>query len=130
CIAVVAYDVVANRRAMVQEVETLAGMVGENSTAALTFRDLQAAQQVLSALRADPNILAACIYSAAGEPFAHYARQGIEHVCPARPGPEGHYFTDRELVQFRHVTLAGEFLGTVYIALDLKEFRSHLQRYA
>lgn len=89
CLAVVAYDVAAIRRTMVLEVETLAGIVAENSTAALSFRDPEAAEQVLSALRADPHILAACIYSEGGEPFARYTRRGASMPVQRIRAPKG-----------------------------------------
>ena len=38
----------------------------------LTFGDRQAAQEILTALRAKPSIVAAAIYTARGEQFARY----------------------------------------------------------
>ena len=44
CAVLVGYDLVMYRRAMVRDVSTLADMVADNSTAALTFHDEQAAR--------------------------------------------------------------------------------------
>ena len=61
------------RAHVAMDLELLARLVSSYSTAALTFGDHQAATEVLNALRADPSIVAACIYTAHGEQFALYA---------------------------------------------------------
>ena len=48
---------------MSRDLETLADVLARNSTAALTFHDAGAARDVLQALRAEPGITAACIYT-------------------------------------------------------------------
>ena len=65
------YDVLAFKSAMAQDLAILGDVLAENSTAALTFRDPEAAQSVLKALRAERNVTAACIYRADGEVFAN-----------------------------------------------------------
>ena len=60
CALLIGYDLVMYRRAMVRNVSTLADMVADTSTAALTFHDAQAAKDVLRSLRTQPDIIAAC----------------------------------------------------------------------
>ncbi len=60
------------RRAMVEQLKTIAGIVADNSTAALVFDDPTSAEETLSALRAEPNIVWARIYRTNGELFALY----------------------------------------------------------
>src|SRR5438270_13037230 len=71
-----AFDVLGLRQAMARDLATLADVLARNSTAALTFRDPRAAQDVLQALQAEPSVSAACIYTDDGKPFATYVRQG------------------------------------------------------
>src|ERR1700687_1535986 len=88
CTVMVSYDLTRYRRAMVNDVSTLAAMVAENSTAALTFRDEQAAKDVLRSLRTQPHITAACLYTENGDVFATYVRDGKDSVFtppPRRP---------------------------------------------
>src|SRR5436190_5304853 len=47
-------------------------MLAINSTAALTFGDQKAAQEVLNTLRSKRSIIAAAIYTTNGKPFARY----------------------------------------------------------
>ena len=76
CFAIVVYDIIELRRGMVNDASTLANMVAENSTAALTFHDAQAAKEVLRSLHTQPHVTAACLYTAEGQPFATYDRSG------------------------------------------------------
>ena len=50
------------RKETLTEISTLAEVMGANTTAALTFQDRQAAEETLSALRADKRIVAAAVY--------------------------------------------------------------------
>src|SRR5579863_4996542 len=74
CLALAVYDVRSLQHAMGSDLATLADVIAGNSTAALTFHDARAGQDVLSALRAQPHITLACIYSEDGKPFATYSR--------------------------------------------------------
>src|ERR1035441_2674304 len=76
CLAFASYDLIVCRNSLLRDLETLAEIVGSNSTAALSFGDQNAAGELLSALRAKPRIRKALIYSADGKPFARYVRAG------------------------------------------------------
>src|SRR5580698_4773302 len=68
CSAVLAYDQLAARNSMRSELGVLADIFSANSTAALSFKDPLAANELLSTLKANRHILNALIYSADGEP--------------------------------------------------------------
>src|SRR6185295_19062724 len=74
CAVFVAYDQVAMRTAMTRNLSAVAQMVGANSTAALTFGDQTSAEEILASLRAEPQVVSACIYSEHKTPFASYVR--------------------------------------------------------
>src|ERR1035437_5216695 len=71
------FDLSGLKQSMAQDLSTLADVLGQNSTAALTFQDADAAHSVLQALQTKPNVTAACIYSADGKPFATCVRRGM-----------------------------------------------------
>src|SRR5579863_6814145 len=125
------YDVVTFRHAVAQNLAVLGDVLAGNSTAALTFRDAESARDVLRALRAEPDVIAACIYTADGKPFAKYAREanGLSFIPPAAQA-EATQFTNGHLVQFRKIVLAGETVGTLYIESDLERLHSRLRGYA
>ena len=61
------------RDAVVKEMKTIAGIVDDNSTAALVFNDPASADETLSALKAEPDIIGAAIFRRDGSLFATYA---------------------------------------------------------
>src|SRR5580704_10229481 len=74
CSAMLAYDQLAARSLMRGELGVLADIFSANSTAALSFKDPVAANELLATLEANRGILVALIYSADGKPFASYYR--------------------------------------------------------
>jgi two-component system, sensor histidine kinase and response regulator len=125
------YDVMTLRRAAAQDLAVLGDVLAGNSTAALTFRDAESAQDVLQALRAEPDVTTACIYTSDGKPFAQYARDAKESgFIPQAPQAEATQFTNGHLVQFRKIVLAGEPVGTLYIESDLEKLHSRLRKYS
>ncbi len=130
CAVLIGYDLVMYRRAMVRDVSTLADMVADNSTAALTFHDAQAAKDVLQSLRTQPHITAACLYTPDGEVFAIYVRDGNESAfVPPPPRPAESFFENRRLLHFGAVRLGKDTIGTVYVESDFSEMTARLQTY-
>ena len=128
---VAAYDVVTFRRAVVQNLSVLGDVLAGNSTASLTFRDAESAREVLHALRAEPDVTAACIYTSDGKPFAKYARDAKDSgFIPPPLQPESTQFKNGHLVLFRKIELASERVGTLYIESDLERLHSRLRAYA
>ena len=108
CTGFVTYEVGAFRREMIENLSTLADVIGNNSSGALDFNDPKAAQEMLSALRAEPEIVAACIYTKSGEPFATYHRGGVSgDFAPPKIEPESSQFTSRGLFLYHRITQGG-----------------------
>lgn len=130
CVTFATYDVVTLHRALVRNLSTLAKIVGNNSTAALNFNDQESAVETLSALRAEPNIKAGCIYTKNREVFAVYLRAEDEGQNFPKVVPEdGYYFDGGTLHIFHRIEHKGEFIGTVYVESDLEALYSRLRRY-
>jgi two-component system, sensor histidine kinase and response regulator len=127
CAAILTYDQISKRAEMRNNLEVLAQIIGLNSTAALTFHDPQAAVEVLSGLKPMPHIVAACIYSADGRPFASY-HVGSPGAPPPFHGPAT-WFERRRLVTYQRIQLNGQDLGTVYVESDLNELVYRLKRF-
>src|SRR6266498_1852835 len=130
CITFAGYDMITFRQAMVRDLSTLAEIVGNNSTAALDFNDPRSVGEVLSALKAEQNLVAACVYTKDGEIFAMYDNaNGPNTFVPPTVQRDGHHFSEKSLRLYRRITHEGEFIGTVYLESDLKGLYSRLQRY-
>jgi signal transduction histidine kinase/DNA-binding response OmpR family regulator/HPt (histidine-containing phosphotransfer) domain-containing protein len=126
----VIYDVMTFRHAVSQNLGVLGDVLAGNSTAALTFHDADSARDVLRALRAEPNVTAAVIYTADGRPFAKYARDSKNSgFIPPSAQTDTTQFKNGHLVQFRKIVLAGETVGTLYLESDLERLHSRLRGY-
>ena len=124
------FDSLGLKRAMVRDLSVLADVLARNSTAALTFHDARAAQDVLQALQAEPSVTAACTYTNGGKPFAIYLRdRGSSNFLPPAPQPEASRFENGRLIQFRDIELEGETLGTIYIESDLERLNTRSRHY-
>jgi len=120
-IGFIAYDDFRFRAEKVEDIKTLAEIIGSNSTGALTFRDEASAAEVLRAVRFNTGIAEACIFDRSGHLFAMHLRPGATFmVIPPPPGSDYSEFPDAHtLVVFRRILLSGEQIGTVYIRYDL-----------
>jgi signal transduction histidine kinase/DNA-binding response OmpR family regulator len=137
-ISFVTNDLIGFRQGMVEDLSTLAEVIGSNSTAALTFNDPVAAKETLAALRAEPNVLTAHIYGKDGRLFAEYHGGKMDEASlssfhptgPPEVMEEGHYFHRDYVDLFKRIVFDGEIIGTVYIKSDFKELYSRLRLYA
>jgi signal transduction histidine kinase/DNA-binding response OmpR family regulator len=129
CGAILAYEEVAFRSDLRNDLGVLAEMFGSNSTAALTFNDRQTAGELLSGLRAKQHIVSAILYSADGGVFAFYQRDGGANGPAPQLRPDGSWFENGQLVLFKHVTLRGQSIGTVRLVSDLRELDDRIKRF-
>lgn len=130
--AFVGYYLVSFRGSLVRNLSVQAETIALNSVSALRFDDPQSAEDTLSALRADRNIVTAAIYSAAGNLFAFYAgttgTPPLEGVALGSP-TETVQFQGRTLELDHPIVAEGEHLGTVHLAYSLNELYADVARY-
>ncbi len=131
------FDLVAESRDQIREMETVARVQGMNSTAAVTFGDRKAAQETLAALRSNPHVVTAAIRVPDGAALARFDRD------PKRPhalllagegshGSDGwHRFdlVEGTLTVVQPIVLGGEAIGTVYVETDLGELHARATAY-
>lgn len=126
-----AYEPITYKPTMAQNLSSLAQIIGNNSTAALIFMDKNTAEETLSALRAEKNVVEACIYTPSGQLFAHYCRPGtLSPLPPAHAKTRNSYtFKGGYLSLYRRITLDGKTIGIVYLRSDMDEMHSRMKRY-
>ncbi len=128
-----AYDLYSFRMALVRNVSIQAQIIGDNTVSALLFNDPHSAENTLSALRANPNLMYAQIYARDGQPFARYWRDraGETRVVPIIPAgqTQSHWFEDGHLGMARSIIFQGKPTGTVYIRSDLGAMNDRLRSY-
>jgi PAS domain S-box-containing protein len=128
-----AYDLYSFRMALVRNVSIQAQIIGDNTVSALLFNDPHSAENTLSALRANPNLMYAQIYARDGQPFAGYWRDraGETRAVPIIPAgqTQSHWFKDGHLGMARSIIFQGKPMGTVYIRSDLGAMNDRLRSY-
>jgi signal transduction histidine kinase/CheY-like chemotaxis protein len=124
------YDMVAFRARMSDDLTTQAEILGTNSIGPLAFQDETAVTDILAALKAKDDTVAAAIYTPEGQLFAHYRRSDApNHPLPPRPESSGFRFDDDHLKVFHTIRLQGETLGTLYLVSDMSQWSARLTRY-
>src|SRR5256714_7052509 len=120
-VALAGYQYWSLRRATRDALSVRGRILAANSTAVLAFSNEADARELLSALRADPHIVAAVLYDKGGHVFAVYPADVARDAVPAAPGPDGYRFDGGLLIGFQPVEEAGsQRLGTLYLASDLE----------
>ncbi len=130
------------RQQMLDDISTLTQVVGDQSSAALTYGDRQTAQDNLETLVAGKpadrsaetpkksQIIAACFY-ANNARFAWY--RDPEHsdlAFDSQPGPNVLLFTNGMLAGYQHIFLNGEDIGALYVCSSLDVLHSKMWGYA
>jgi two-component system cell cycle sensor histidine kinase/response regulator CckA len=136
-----------SRTALVENVATLAEVLGTNSTAALTFNDQKSAEATLSALSAESEIVSAAIYTKDGHLFALYLHPlkrndnllpeaGPDAAIPARQPPvsgrtsrTNYTFHASYLELSQRIVLEGEVIGSIYLKSTLADLYRRLGWY-
>ena len=123
-----AYEVVTFRHAAVQQLSTLGRIIAANSTAALAFQNPDDARDILTALEAEPHVVAAALYDRDGRLFARFPDSISADAVPAAPATDGYRFTDALLAGFEPVVEGdNERLGTLSVQTGLGAMYERLQ---
>jgi signal transduction histidine kinase len=111
----------------IKEVGVQAEILASSVSAALAFSDRNAAQEYLSALAADPELLAAAVYASDGALFASYSRDRAQPLQAAPP--QIAVFEHGQVAVARPVQHETVVLGTVYLRAITEPFERRLARY-
>ena len=113
-----------------RKVSVLALAVGNNCSATIEFNDPTTAEDTLSALRAEPSIVFACVYTRKGEPFAVYNRRGMAPIqAPPIAPPAECEFKGNFLRLSQPIVQRDQTVGTIYVMSDLTDLNERLARY-
>jgi CheY-like chemotaxis protein/HPt (histidine-containing phosphotransfer) domain-containing protein/HAMP domain-containing protein len=123
-------EVISLRNALVRHQSVLAMVIGDNSTASLSFLDQESASKTLAALKAESNVTAAVIYDKSGKIFANYKREDLTGFEPLPIKERSQEFTARNLNIFEDIILNDQKVGTIFIQSDLSIIYSLLKNFA
>jgi len=128
-VAILGLDSFLFRGYLATDVSALASIVADNSTGALSFEDPRGATEMLTALRARPHMIRACIYRANGTILARYTRPGSNPECPAPGATNQMQFTNTDLTATRPILLRNQRIGTLVIVFDLDQIAERRRLY-
>jgi len=129
-------EIYAERGEIEAEIASLAKIVAFNSRASLVFGDREAAEEILDALKLNPEIVGAWIQNSEGALFARYARNNrspFEYSPPPVTSQPGESFganqdagrkfrlEDGSLLLLQPITLDGEQVGALLLQADLRK---------
>ena len=120
CTSYFAYEFVTFRQTTIRQLSTLGKILAGNSTAALAFQNPAEGNAILSALKAEPHIVAACLYDAEGNLFSTCPEYASKASFPASLGERrGYFFEDSHLLGFEPVVEGQLALGTLFLKSDM-----------
>src|SRR5690554_173349 len=129
CIAFFAYELYTFRQTTLTKLNSLGEITAANSTAALAFDDVTAANEILAALHAEPNIVAAVLYDSLENPFAQYPMDLDGGELSIIPKKIGFGYSRGHLEGVQPVRQGTKFLGTLYLKSNLKALEEHFLLY-
>ncbi len=124
------FDTISVTRTTQQNLTTEAEVLGITSTAALTFEDNTAGNEILNALKARPAVVRAALYDFEGNLFATYpGPEDIPERLPV-PAPATESSLTRGFIRtYQPVNFDGKQIGTIFVQSDTAEIEQRLQNY-
>ena len=130
CGAFAVNDYLMIRAAKFRQLSTLAGVLGDNSTAAVRFQDSVVGEEILSSLRMQPTIRGACLYDTDGRVFARYQRRPDFGNPPPSPRIFGfHFDDDNSLSLTQPIIEDDEPIGVIYLSAETSDLNDQLLQY-
>jgi len=131
CLGLALFERHSFRNARMNELSLLGNTLGANTAASLNFNDQKGAAEMLAALQADPDLIAAFLYDTTGKVFAEYHRANSQgnFAVPPMP-PDGTQFTSGSLTVSQGVFLRGERSGSLVLVSDLRVLNQKIRQYA
>ncbi|HEY3761906.1 MAG TPA: ATP-binding protein [Verrucomicrobiae bacterium] len=126
------YEFIAAKDTMRYELETQAQIIGDSSTSAIVFGDVNREEEILASLSNNEHIRAAGIYARTNL-LAWYPQDiHLAHTlhAPTDQNTSTSDFTARRLIVLAPIQQQGQTIGWIYLESDLGEITANLQRTA
>ncbi len=131
------------KKTMLEDLSTLADLVGQNSYAAIMFYDKKAADETLTALQAKPHIHSAHLFKNSPQIFAEYHRGSYQHLQPvAHHMPdeiislienqaEGYFYSNDQIHLLRRIIFEADqsLIGFIHIESDRDVYWQRVTQY-
>ena len=126
----VGFDYIKFKETQVNELKVLSEVIGSNSSAAIDFNDPDTGNEILSMLRAVPQVEQAALFTADGRLFARYSRDGVPTDQEIHKQQEsGHEFDGQFLSYQADVKNGDRNIGYIHLYADLATEKERWNRY-
>lgn len=124
------YELITYRETTRNQLSMIGQIIAANSTAALAFDNSDDANEILLALKAEKNVVAACLYDKNGKLFSRYPSDFPAAELPAVPlNNNGYTFGTAFLEGFQPVVQGDSRLGTLFLRADMKAINERIYLY-
>lgn len=130
CIAFFTYEIFTFRQSTLRQLSTLGEIISANSTASLAFDNAKDADEILSALKAEKHIEAACLYDRNGVIFSKYPADLPTNAFPNQPENVGYRFEQSYVIGFQPVVQSNQRLGTLFIRSNIQALYERFEFYS
>lgn len=118
CGVLFAYQSIALRESIYNDLLALAQVIARQSTAAVSFMDKQATEETLNALKVKPNIISAQIFSKKSKEYL--SSYGPEAKFASKITTDGYRVEGRYIYVCQSVMFEGKQIGTLYLQADFQ----------
>jgi signal transduction histidine kinase/CheY-like chemotaxis protein len=128
--AILFYDQLSTRDAMLRDLSMRGSILASSSTAALSFGDQKAAGELLSSLSNQAHVIKVLLYTSDHKLFAAYRRDrqsGNPVIAHLRT--DDVWFEGDRLLLFNRITLGQQSIGYIYMESDLEELHDRFWRF-
>jgi signal transduction histidine kinase/ActR/RegA family two-component response regulator len=130
-VAFLIFEYSTSRATLQRDLTTLAVITGDQSSAALRFKDKEGAREILNHLHAKSGIEAAGLYLGTNIFVQYYSSTNNDLAgIPKQAGPAGWHFQAGYLSGFQPILQSGNTIGAIYLKSNLDELHSQLRSHA
>ncbi len=122
-----AYDKKQFEKRTVNDLSILAKVIGNNSTAAITYNDAGTASEILNSLVAEKQVKNAAIILENGDTLARYRHDSLANTALTKTINDTNYFDKNNLFLQRNILLNKDTIGRIAIRAGLGEYKKRVQ---
>ncbi len=132
-------ELLSLKKTMLEDLSTLADLVGKNSYGAIMFVDKTAAEENLLALEAKPHIISSHLYKETDQIFASYHQNEYGPISPLpnevqqliKTKTQGYFYIDDHIHLVQRIIFETDqsLLGLIHIESDQEVYWQHVNQY-
>jgi PAS domain S-box-containing protein len=119
-VVLLAYELYSYKQTIRRSLATIGAIISANTTAVLIYDDHKLATEILSALRAEPEITGAALYDKYNRLYATYPAELSPGSLPVKRRTDGIAFSATEVLSYAPIVEGQNRVGTLLLRGDLE----------